>query len=310
MALVIASACVSGRVSRLPATLVPTKTLRPTFTPTQPKAEQQPTATVAPAVAEATPEPAQPPAEATATPAPTEAPTATEAAPEPEFTVNSQTVNVRSGPGTNYAIIGKLAQGERRPLLGTNNAGDWWQFDYDGRQGWVSGQNVSVTAADRVEVAADIPAPPTARPRPTARPQPVQPAQPTQPAQPAQPAPAPAPATLFAQAGSEFRNADNTNFEVVTFWGRLGKTSEAPISGYKLRVSAPGGTLDIPFGVAWEWAGTEGSRYLYNAKAEVRRAGGGFRAVVVDGSGAEVSEAVSGTLLDQTHDVIISWLRR
>jgi uncharacterized protein YgiM (DUF1202 family) len=310
MALVIATACVSGRVSRLPATLVPTKTLRPTFTPTQPPPSLEATVTVsaaAPSGDQATPEPAQ--AQADVTAAPTAAPAATEAPAGPVFTVNSQTVNVRSGPGTNFAIMGKLAQGEKRPLTGMNQAGDWWQFDYNGKQGWVFGQNVTVTAVELVKVAQDIPVAPTARPRPTARPQPVQP-RPVQPT--AAPAPPPAAATLFVQEGSpEFRNAESA-FDILTFWGRLGKRTESAIGGYKLRVTAPSGTVEVPFNPTWEraYAGYGASEFLYNAKAEVPHTSGGYRAVVIDGSGNEVSDAVTGTVLGQTHDVLITWVRR
>jgi len=49
------------------------------------------------------------------------------------------------------------------------------QFDYNGKTGWVIASNVSVTGADTVLVAENIPQPPTAAPRPTARPRPRNP---------------------------------------------------------------------------------------------------------------------------------------
>ena len=109
------------------------------------------------------------------------------------------------------------------------------------------------------------------------------------------------------------RNADTADFGKVTFWGRLGRTSEAkPISdGYKLRVSAPSGTNESAFGAFWEWAyPSYPGQFLYNAKVELDRTTGEFRAVVVDGSGKEVSDAITSTLIDRTHDVILSWSRR
>jgi uncharacterized protein YraI len=310
LVLVAASACFSGRISRQSlSTAVPSKTLRPTFTPTTAKPTLEPTPTAAepqaapPVVVE------EKPAEAPAA-APTEAPTEvppTEAPTVAQFTVNSQSMNVRSGPGTNYAAIGRLNGGETHDITGKNPGGDWWEFDFNGRKGWVSAGLVTATAADQVQVAENIPAAPT--PRPTARPQP----RPTAaPAQPAQPAPPPAPATLFGQAGTEFRNADNTAFDWITFWGRLGPTTGSPISGYSLKVTAPSGEKTMPFGSFWEraYSGYRSAEFLYNVKVELPRTAGGFRAVVVDASGAEVSDAVTGTALDRTHDVIISWQKR
>ena len=154
------SSCITPRAARGPViTPVPTKTLRPTFTHTP----AQPTMTAAPTVAPAT-----------ATP---EAPAAT---PEPPTAVASPTsevsrlsapaaVNVRSGPGTNYAQIGRLQAGQSFVITGKNPAGDWWQFDFNGRPGWVLGELVRASGGERVQVAATIAPPPTARPRPTAR---------------------------------------------------------------------------------------------------------------------------------------------
>lgn len=298
--LLIATACTDGRISRGPAsTPVPTKTLRPTFTstpakPTLTPTPAPPTATATSEAPTAIPEPPTP--EPTSTPLPAQA----------AFTVTSATLNVRSGPGTNYGAIGQLRQGQTYPITGKNRTGDWWQFDYNGRAGWVSGPLVRATGTEGVQVAANIPPAPTAAPRPTARPT-------TRP-QPQQPAQPPAAAKQFAQAGAgEFRNAANTSFDWVTFWGRLGKTTDAsPITGFRLRVSAASGTKEQPFNAVWEiaYSGITGSEFLYNAKVELPRTAGGFTAVVIDGSGAEVSDPISGTLLDRTHDVILNWIRR
>ena len=67
----------------------------------------------------------------------------------------------------------------------------------------------------------------------------------------------------------------------------------------------------MPFDTVWQYAYTGlPSQFLYNAKAELPRTGGAFRAVVIDGAGNEVSDAISGTLLDRTHDVILFYARR
>ncbi len=149
----------------------PTKTPKPTFTATP---DWTPTPVV---FATATPEPptATPEPEFTATPeaTPTETPN-----PTARLTAN-QAVNVRSGPGTNYTTIGSLSAGQTFEITGKNPAGDWLEFQFDGRQGWVKSSLVTVSGdMNTVQVAQNIPAPPTARP--TARPQPTSPpAQPT-----------------------------------------------------------------------------------------------------------------------------------
>jgi hypothetical protein len=218
-------------------------------------------------------------------------------------------VNVRSGPGTNYAQIGRLQAGQSFAITGKNPSGDWWQFDFNGRPGWVLGELVRASGGERVQVVANIAPPPTARPRPTARPVVRTQPQPQPQSQP-QPQP-PAAAKQFAQGGVELRNADNTDFSVVTFWGRLGTPPGAPPSGFRLRVTAPSGTKEVPFDTVWQYAYTGlPSQFLYNAKAELPRAGGAFRAVVIDGAGNEVSDAISGTLLDRTHDVILFYAGR
>jgi hypothetical protein len=188
--LIVAGCGQAGQAGPAVTPMPATKTPKPTFTATVDwTPTQEVFATFTPEPPAATPEAAAQP-EATgeaaaATAAPTEAPAA-----EVRFTAR-QNVNVRSGPGTAYGIIGRLSAGDSHPVIATNSAGDWLQFELDGKQGWVTAGLVDVSGdASTIEVAQDIAPPPTARPRPTARPQPAP--QP-QPAQPAQPAPAPAP---------------------------------------------------------------------------------------------------------------------
>lgn len=102
---------------------------------------------------------------------PTPAPTAT-----PEgtvITVISNVLNVRTGPGTNYDIIGQLRQGDQRQVIGANQNFTWAVIEFRGQEGWVS------TASNLVEVFGNLnevllvaapptptPAPPTATPIP------------------------------------------------------------------------------------------------------------------------------------------------
>ncbi|MDI9549243.1 MAG: SH3 domain-containing protein, partial [Chloroflexota bacterium] len=113
---------------------VPTRAPAPTFTPTpegpplpaDPAVEQPPAEAVVEELPPAEPTP-------TDTPPPPPPPTPTPAA---EVIINTN-MNVRGGPGTNYNIIGAASAGERYVVTGRNDAGNWWQIDFQGQNGWV-----------------------------------------------------------------------------------------------------------------------------------------------------------------------------
>jgi uncharacterized protein YgiM (DUF1202 family) len=51
------------------------------------------------------------------------------------------TLNVRSGPGLDHGVVGKLAVGQSTGITGQNPDGSWWQIEYpsgSGQQAWVS----------------------------------------------------------------------------------------------------------------------------------------------------------------------------
>jgi hypothetical protein len=63
-------------------------------------------------------------------------------------------LNVRSGPDVEYAVIGKLSEGESTWITGKNPEGTWWQIVYppdSGGQGWVS------ASAELIEAMNEIP---------------------------------------------------------------------------------------------------------------------------------------------------------
>ena len=140
--LVLVAGCAAGPSQTPAETPAPVKTLRPTFTvtPAEPTAvpptatpEVPPTATSEPA----TPTPEVPPTE---TPEPTP-----EAA---TLRVTSNIANVRSGPGTGFGRIGQVNQGQTFEVTGKNPAGDWYEFDLDGKTAWIYSQMVSVAGAE------------------------------------------------------------------------------------------------------------------------------------------------------------------
>jgi uncharacterized protein YraI len=185
-----------------PMPALPTNTPVPTFTPTpeivvtpvNPEAAATARALEAQATADASqgsivvveqPAEGADPEEESAEPA-APAPTNTPEPPTDPVVVTNQGMNVRGGPGTNYAVIGSATAGQRFTVTGKNPQGDWWQVNFNGQAGWLYGPLVSAENTGSVQVAANIPAPP-----PTATPAPVQPTATPVPAQPTQPPAAP-----------------------------------------------------------------------------------------------------------------------
>lgn len=109
--------------------------------------------------------------------APAQAPTPTDVPADPIVTAIDG-MNVRSGPGLNFPIIGSLLAGDSALAVGKSPAGDWWQIRLQNNQiGWAFAQLVT-TEGDigSVAVAQNIPTPPpTPVPvPPTATPEPVE----------------------------------------------------------------------------------------------------------------------------------------
>jgi len=129
-------------------------TAEPDDTP-EPSETSEPadTATLAP-TAEATTEPTDTP---TALPAATDEPTL------PQVEVSASSVNIRSGPGTNFDSIGTAASGEVLEVLGRNTDSSWYNIKLEnGSTGWVGVsviEPVEGTNLDDVAEVATIPAP-------------------------------------------------------------------------------------------------------------------------------------------------------
>ncbi len=164
--------------------------VQPTAAPTAaPTATLPPTATPVPA---ATATEAAPPTDALPTATATgAAPTASPTPLESPRVVADGDVNLRGGPGRQYAIVDRLRSGEEVAIVGRNASGDWWQLEWDS-QAWVAGTVVKILGPiDTVAVAKNIPTPP---PVPTKAP--VTPA-PAAPPAPPQPTAAPKPSTAY-----------------------------------------------------------------------------------------------------------------
>ncbi len=76
-------------------------------------------------------------------------------------------VNVRSGPGTDYDLVGLLSNGQSAVVIGTSGNGDWFNVQLsDGTIGWVGSSVVDSSSVDSssVHVAATVAAPAAALP--------------------------------------------------------------------------------------------------------------------------------------------------
>lgn len=316
MAAFIFSGCsllFGGQTSEDPTPTAEDRVLVPTFTPTPelpPTPIPEPTQ-APPAVVEVAPNDGAPAAEgeqqagesvgeeaesAPAQPTPTiEAPTPT---PIPKVVVSAASANARSGPGTDYALVGAVNQGQGFDVIGKNADGTWWQFCcVNGQQAWIFGDLVSVENAASVPVAQNIPAAPVAQaPQPTQPPAaPVeQPPAEQPPAE--QPANTPEPAPPAGGAvnaggcggddGCKFRLVGGPSFaqngggemKLQLFFKHSGVDGGQPQGDYRLAVERDG-QLIVAFADTTSIAlsSNQGSmgRYNYEAKVSASNLPGG-----------------------------------
>jgi len=266
----------------------PTRTPIPTFTasPIAPTVDVAATEAGQAAITQATAVAVETVAAApTDTPVPSE-PTATPT-PENAVAITTQGMNVRSGPGTNYSIIGAAQSGEQYVITGKDPSGAWWQVNYNGQAGWLFGQLVTANDSAGVAVAQNIPAAPppptnTPIPPPTQAPAPA-PAEPTQ-------APPPPASTykfnIVAVSKCDRQPAGNW-FEGRTY------INGQPASGYKVVFSyaadAPPITAPATTGPHPGYEGWDAGYYSHIIHASGPEAGNWF-VWVVDDSGNRISE--------------------
>lgn len=109
--------------------------------------------------------------EPTLTPSPTDSPpTETPlptATPLPPVATTRIIVNVRSGPGAGFALIGKLQRGVSQEILGKSEDSQWWQIDYEGKPGWIAADFTDVLGGTSGVRVVAVARPPTATAVPT-----------------------------------------------------------------------------------------------------------------------------------------------
>ncbi len=242
--------------SNRPGLAQPTRTPMPTFTPAPPPTPVVLAATntpVPPAAPTPTPVVAAPDTPTSQLPAPTEPPAAESTPTEtpvaelppaetpvpsgPSVTVDVS-LNVRTGPGTNYDRIGSLEPGSTVDIIGRDANSAWWQIPYadapDGKA-WISAGYGTASNTGSVPVVAVPPAPTPAAPT----------APPTSPA----PPPAATPAYQYTPTGWY----GSTNYGLTRFLGDIKDTAGNPVNGVFVRASCGTySTISYPSGpVGW-----------------------------------------------------------
>lgn len=76
---------------------------------------------------------------------------------QPIATVTAQQLNVRSGPGVQFEIIGALKRGGRFVVSGVSADRAWVFFKFWDRDGWVSAQHVSGVDLNAIPIAGETP---------------------------------------------------------------------------------------------------------------------------------------------------------
>lgn len=317
----------------------PRLALRPTFTPTAvptaaPQATPTPTelppapeiaaaAPVTPTVAveaqqqvEApTPEPPtatpEPPTATPVPPTPTpEPPTPTPTAtpePKPEVVVSNPRVNVRSGPGAGFPVLGQVLQGQRLEIVGRDADGEWWQICcFQGETGWLASEVVRAEGPlETVALAANLPTP-TAPPAPTAAAAAV--------------AAAPAAGSFPFNLSEEITYPFNQDYLRVGV--KVNDAGDTPLAGYYLRIvnETSGQQWLSPATSAGPWRGTAPSpdfadyrqaNLLTDTRGKSALTGGSFVLWLVDGAGRQVSPTVRFTQDDDEFRwLYVVWTRQ
>lgn len=290
-------------------TATPTSEVRaiiPTWTPTP-----IPVVTDTPVIAPTdTPVPPTP-VSAEPTPVPTDTP-----APVARMTITNQVANVRSGPGTNYAVIGSVNQGMQFDVTGKNPAGDWFQFCcVNGEVGWMFSQLATVENAQLVAVASDIPAaPPTPVPAPIV---------PTNTPAPAAPPAAADPCASIGGDGCKFRVSGGPAFagngggelKLQLFFKHSGVDGGQPQGSYFIALEKDGQRVPVSDSVrsiALSANQNQFGRYNYEYKVPLGQLPGGnvagnYRGWVLDGNGERDSRDFNFSVPDGQGEVWIEF---
>lgn len=177
-------------------------------------------------------EPGEPGATVTLTPTETPLPTDTPTS-VPALATTNANLNVRSGPGTDYPVLGVLSTGQTVEITGVSADYRWWQVKLSGvpnDRGWVSAFYVNAENTANVPIVQPSTAPPTAPPTSTST------ATPT-------PSPTSTPVVITDWRGEYFNNTSLSGSPVlvrndssVDFnWGSGSPAAAVPADNFSVR---------------------------------------------------------------------------
>ena len=182
LGIALAGCLASGPTVNTPATEAVIMTrIFATLTAIRPRSVSEPSATPAPSatpvpptvpaptrVAFLSPTPVPPtftPVGLSPTPLPTAEPSPVVASQGAMATLRSdQVVNVRTGPGIGYSVIGGVRKGDKLPVTGRTTDSSWLKITLpDGRSGWILANMAQLNVPDdKVPVDLAMPTPPAA----------------------------------------------------------------------------------------------------------------------------------------------------
>jgi uncharacterized protein YraI len=206
-------------------------------------------------------------------------------------------VNIRSGPGINYAVIGTLNANTTMPIVGRNGDASWWQIKItNDTQGWVSNAVVSASNINDVPVVEASPPP-----SPT-----------SVPAQPAASNPPPRPKYQFEPTGWW----DDGNKGLTRFYGSIVDVNNNPVDGVFVRATCGNySTISYPSGPVGWGPYNEGHDWppgFYDITVDTKPVPCIWILTVVDTNDretvkAELSEAVPVEVTEEKSIIIAGW---
>ncbi|MFN8464783.1 MAG: SH3 domain-containing protein [Caldilineaceae bacterium] len=248
------------------------------------------------------------------------APVAAAPAVTPSLKIETDIINVRSGPDTSFGLVGTANIGERFEIKGRNADGSWYLICcVNGQQGWVNSQ---LTDEDNEELAplVDTPAVPT--PAPVAQAPAAQapaPAEPT--ATPAPAAPAPAADACAGiggdgckfklKGGPSFANNGGNELKFQIAFVHSGIEGGQPQGSYFVWVEKDGQKLPVSDSVrSIALQAQQGPQGKYNYEYKIGRdqlpggnVAGSYQIWVLDGNGERDSQTFSFTVPDGQGEV-------
>jgi SH3-like domain-containing protein len=240
----------------------------------------------------------------------------------PSLKIETDIINVRSGPDTSFGLVGTANLGERFEIKGRNAEGSWYLICcVNGQQGWVSGQ---LTDEDHEELAPLVDAPAAPTPAPVAQapaeqaPAPA-PAEPTATPAPAAPAPAADPCAGIGgdgckfklKGGPSFANNGGNELKFQIAFVHSGIEGGQPQGSYFVWVEKDGQKLPVSDSVrSIALQAQQGPQGKYNYEYKIGRdqlpggnVAGSYQIWVLDGNGERDSQTFSFTVPDGQGEV-------